>query len=115
MASPNKTAQIMTKIKNALKPLTGTKYTKRNPRKPLHKRKEPLEIPVNMDSLIAIAQRRNCSLEEAKNVLRYALQNLWALEKGSVLDTILLNRHLYFGIVDEPEIKDLEYNEADLV
>lgn len=93
--------------------MTGTKYTKRSPRKPLHKRKEPIEIPINMDSLIAIAQRRGCSLEEAKTVLRYALQNLWALEKESVLGTILPNRHLNFDIVDEPEIEGLNYNEAD--
>jgi hypothetical protein len=103
----------MAAIKNAFKPLAGTKYKKKSPRKPLHERKTSLEIPIKMGAVIAVAQARKCSLKDAASWLKIALQNHWILHQREIVCTAYLDASP--AMKDEQFFKDLQYNETDFI
>jgi len=100
-------------LKNALAPSRANKYKKHKARKPLHERKTSLEIPIKMGSVIAVAQARKCTLKEAANILKHALQNAWVEHQREIVCTAYLGANPEFA--DEKFCHDLEYNEADLI
>lgn len=100
-------------IKNALKPLAGTKYKKTSPRKPLHERKTSLEIPIRMGAVIAVAQARKCTLKDAASWLKIALQNHWILYQREIVCTAYLDASP--AVKDDQFFEGLQYNEDELI
>jgi len=99
--------------KNFPAPSRAKKYTKRKPLMPFHERKTSLEIPIKWGSVIAVAQARKCTLKEAANILKHALQNAWVEHQREIVCTAYIDASPEFK--DEQFFKDLEYNEADLI